>query len=142
MIGGQCIDLTTEGREVTLALLEEMDAGKTVALIDAACRMGCVAAGAGEKELAAAAIYARGLGLAFQIRDDVLDVLGDAALLGKNTGMDEARDKRNYVTLLGVDKAQALVEEYTAQAEAALEEFDGDTSLLRELTDQLARRMH
>ena len=142
MIGGQCIDLTTEGAAVTLEVLEKMDVGKTVALIDAACRMGCVAAGAGESELAAARQYARGLGLAFQIRDDVLDVLGDAAQLGKNTGMDQARDKRNYVTLLGVEGAQALVEEYTAQAEAALDAFSGDTALLRELTDQLARRMH
>lgn len=142
MIGGQCIDLTTEGAAVTLEVLEAMDVGKTVALIDAACRMGCVAAGAGESELTAARDYARGLGLAFQIRDDVLDVLGDAVQLGKNTGMDQARDKRNYVTLLGVEGAQALVEEYTAQAEAALDHFSGDTALLRELTDQLARRMH
>ena len=101
MVGGQCIDLSSEGQEVDLSLLREMDQGKTVALISAACQLGCIAAGAGEEALQGARSYAEGLGMAFQIRDDVLDVLGDAAALGKNVGMDSARDKRNYVSLLG-----------------------------------------
>ena len=120
MVGGQCIDLSAGGQEVTIGLLKEMDQGKTVALIDAACRMGCIAAGAGEAQLAAASRYAQGVGMAFQIRDDILDVLGDAETLGKNTGMDAARDKRNYVSLLGVETAQELVESYTGQAVDAL----------------------
>ena len=79
MVGGQCIDLNSEGKDVDLALLREMDLGKTVALISAACQMGCVAAGAGEERLKSARSYAEGIGMAFQIRDDILDVLGDAA---------------------------------------------------------------
>ena len=140
MVGGQCIDLSSEGKDVTLPLLREMDEGKTVALISAACQMGCVAAGAGEAELKLAHRYAQGLGMAFQIRDDVLDVLGDAQSLGKNVGMDSARDKRNYVSLLGVEEAQRLVEEFTAQAVKALEGFGGDTAFLKEMALTLATR--
>ena len=140
MVGGQCADLTSEGTEVGLELLQAMDMGKTVALIDAACRMGCVAGAGDEKLLKAAARYAEGLGMAFQIRDDILDVRGSVERLGKNVGMDSIRDKRNYVSLLGVEKAQALVDEYTASALAALNEFPGDTSFLRELALLLAQR--
>ncbi len=140
MVGGQCIDLDSEGKDVDLSLLREMDQGKTVALISAACQMGCVAAGAGEEILKHAHRYAEGVGMAFQIRDDILDVLGDAETLGKNVGMDSARDKRNYVSLLGVEKAQQLVDSFTSQAEEALNAFSGDTSFLRELARSLATR--
>ncbi len=140
MVGGQCIDLKSEGGEIDLALLRTMDLGKTVALISAACRMGCIAARADKPLLEAAEKYAEGLGMAFQIRDDILDVLGDSQKLGKNVGMDSIRDKRNYVSLLGVEESQALVEEYTAQAEKALKAFPGDSSFLRELAQSLARR--
>ena len=140
MVGGQCIDLDSEGKTVDLDLLREMDLGKTVALISAACQMGCVAAGAGEDALENARRYAEGVGMAFQIRDDILDVLGDAASLGKNVGMDAARDKRNYVSLLGVENAQRLVDSFTAQAEQALDAFPGDTGFLRELARSLATR--
>ena len=140
MVGGQCIDLDSEGKTVDMDLLREMDLGKTVALISAACQMGCVAAGAGEDVLENARRYAEGVGMAFQIRDDILDVLGDAASLGKNVGMDAARDKRNYVSLLGVEKAQSLVDSFTAQAEQALDAFPGDTGFLRELARSLAAR--
>lgn len=140
MVGGQCIDLDSEGKSVDLSLLREMDQGKTVALISAACQMGCVAAGAGGKILENARHYAEGVGMAFQIRDDILDVLGDAQTLGKNVGMDSARDKRNYVSLLGVKEAQKLVDSFTSQAEEALSAFPGDTSFLRELARSLATR--
>ncbi len=140
MVGGQCVDLKSEGQAAELSLLLSMDTGKTVALIEAACRMGCIAAAAGEKEQEAAGRYALGLGMAFQIRDDILDLLGDPQKLGKNVGMDAARDKRNYVSLLGAGKAQQLVREYTEQAVSALEVFSGDTAFLRELVQSLENR--
>ena len=140
MVGGQCVDLSAQGKEVDLSLLQQMDLGKTVALISAACQMGCIAAGAGDGQLEAARHYAEGLGMAFQIRDDILDVEGDAKTLGKNVGMDSARDKRNYVSLLGVEEAHRLVESYTDQAISALEAFAGDTAFLRELAVSLATR--
>lgn len=140
MVGGQCIDLKSEGQAADLELLLAMDTGKTVALIEAACRMGCIAAGGGEKEQEAAGRYAMGLGMAFQIRDDILDLLGDPQKLGKNVGMDAVREKRNYVSLLGVEKAQKLVKEYTEQAVSALSAFPGDASFLRELVRSLENR--
>lgn len=140
MVGGQCIDLKSEGMAVDLELLRAMDQGKTVALISAACLMGCIAAGGGAVQLEAAKLYAEGLGMAFQIRDDILDILGDPEKLGKNTGVDSAREKRNYVSLLGVERAQALVEEYTQQAVTALNSFSGNVAFLRELALTLAKR--
>lgn len=140
MVGGQCIDLKTEGESADLSLVKEMYLGKTVALISAACQMGCIAAGAPEDEINAAAAYAEGLGMAFQIRDDILDVTGSAEKLGKNIGMDIAHDKRNFVSLLGVEKSQALVEEYTDSAVKALEKFSGDATFLRDLAVGLAAR--
>ena len=140
MVGGQCVDLCTAGKEADLDLLRVMDQGKTVALIDAACRMGCIAAQAEESALSAAGRYAQGTGMAFQIRDDILDLTGSPEKLGKNTGMDAARDKRNYVTLLGVERAQELVDSYTAQAVEALKAFPGDSGFLRELALSLAGR--
>ena len=140
MVGGQCIDLCADGKDVDMELLKAMDQGKTVALISAACKLGCIAAGASEGLLEAAGKYAQGVGMAFQIRDDILDVLGDAGKLGKNTGMDSAREKRNYVSLLGVKRAQELVDGYTGEALLALKDFPGDSSFLREFALELAGR--
>lgn len=140
MVGGQCIDLQSDGKAVGLSVLKEMDLGKTVALIAAACQLGCIAADAEVSLLEAAGRYAEGIGMAFQIRDDILDVLGDAQTLGKNTGMDSKHEKRNYVSLLGVTAAQKLVEEYTAQALSALDAFSSDTAFLREFALHLAGR--
>ncbi len=140
MVGGQCIDLRSEREEISPEFLREMDLGKTVALISAACAMGCVAAGSGDGEIHGAERYAEGLGMAFQIRDDILDVLGDSQKLGKNVGMDSIREKRNYVSLLGVERAQTLVEEYTKKAVSALGVFPGDSSFLKELVENLSRR--
>lgn len=140
MVGGQCIDLCANGKTVDMELLQAMDAGKTVALISAACQMGCVAARAKEPLLDAARLYAQGVGMAFQIRDDILDVLGDAAKLGKNTGMDAVREKRNYVSLLGVEGAQKMVESYTAGALEALWAFPGDSGFLRNFALSLVGR--
>ena len=140
MVGGQCIDLQSEGREMTVPLLQAMDDGKTVALIDAACGMGCIAAGAGEEALRAARRYAYGLGMAFQLRDDILDVEGSADKLGKETGMDAARSKQNYVSLLGVEEAKRLVNEYTREAVDALKAFPGEKDFLESLALSLAAR--
>ena len=140
MVGGQCIDLCADGKDVDMELLKAMDQGKTVALIAAACKLGCIAAGASEGLLEAAGKYAQGVGMAFQIRDDILDVLGDAGKLGKNTGMDSAREKRNYVSLLGVKRAQELVDGYTGEALLALKDFPGDSSFLRDFALELAGR--
>ena len=140
MVGGQCIDLETENKEVALDTLYAKDTGKTANLIMAACMMGCIAAGADEKLVEAAKLYALKMGLAFQIRDDILDVTGSAEELGKNIGIDAQNGRCTYVSLLGLEKAQAMVEVYTAESLHALEVFDGDTAFLRDFAVRLASR--
>ena len=115
---------------------------KTGALILASCRMGCILAGAGEEQLRAADVYARSIGLAFQIVDDLLDVTGDAALLGKNTGMDSERGKSTYVSLLGVEKARETVERLTQTAVDALSVFGDSANDLAEFAVSLSHRDH
>lgn len=140
MVGGQCIDLETEDKSVSVDVLREKDTGKTANLIMAACMMGCIAAGADEKLVAAAKEYALHIGLAFQIRDDILDVTGNAEELGKNIGIDAQNGRCTYVSLLGLEEAQSLVDRYTAIALSALDCFDGDTEYLRTFAVQLAKR--
>ena len=113
MIGGQLRDLAGEGLSLSLAEREEIHSAKTGALIVASVRMGGLAAGAGEAQIAALERYGRAVGLAFQIMDDVLDVTSTTSALGKTTGRDAALGKSTYPALLGVEgarqRAQALI---------------------------------
>ncbi len=140
MVGGQCIDLSSAGKDVDMELLKAMDRGKTVALIRAACELGVIAADGSAESLGSAWVYSECVGMAFQIRDDILDVTGDAKKLGKNTGVDSARDKGNYVSLLGVERAQELVDMYTRKALEALDGCPGDGRFLKDLAMELAGR--
>ncbi len=140
MVGGQCIDLSSEGKDVSLDVLKQMNIEKTCALIKASCQMGAVVAGASEKEVEAAGVYAENLGMAFQIRDDVLDLIGDAKELGKNTGMDKTLEKCNYLSLLGLEKCTQLVDDYTQKAIEALSIFSGDTSFAKNLAIKMKER--
>jgi len=140
MVGGQCIDLETENQAVSLDVLYAKDTGKTANLIMAACMMGCIAAGAEDKLVEAARNYALHIGLAFQIRDDILDVTGSAEELGKNIGIDAQNNRCTYVSLLGIEKAQQMVDTYTDTALESLTVFSGDTGFLRDFALQLANR--
>lgn len=140
MIGGQVIDTTFEGK-MTEAELLDMYSMKTGALLKTACKMGCIAAGAGDEKIAAAELYAGKLGLAFQIIDDILDVAGDEKLLGKPIGSDSDNGKTTYVTLNGTENSRKAAEILTDEALNALEAFDG-TQFLKELTLFLLKRDH
>ena len=140
MVGGQCIDLETENQVVPLDVLRVKDTGKTANLMMAACMMGCIAAGADEERVEAAKDYALHIGLAFQIRDDILDVVGSAEELGKNTGIDAQNSRCTYVSLLGLERAQEMVDAYTAAALDALTVFSGDTAFLHDFAVGLATR--
>jgi len=107
MVGGQWLDLEAEGRRLELAELTAVHRGKTGALIRAACILGGLAAGAGERAVAALAAYGEEIGLAFQIADDVLDATGTSDQLGKTAGRDRALAKSTYVSVLGVGGARA-----------------------------------
>lgn len=140
MAGGQAIDLMSEGKHISMETLQKMDECKTGALIRAAAKMGCILAGAENGLVHAADEYAAAVGFAFQIVDDILDVKGNAAALGKPVGSDRENEKSTYVFLLGPEKAQKAVTQLTEDAVRALEAFSGDTSYLRTLAMELACR--
>lgn len=140
MIGGQVIDLLNENNpEADFETLQLMDSLKTSALIEAACVLGCIAAGADEDKFNAARVFAQNIGLAFQIKDDILDVTSSLEKLGKLTGSDIQNGKSTYVTLLGVEKCQELVEKLTEEAMDSLNEFENNQAL-KEYAEFLAHR--
>lgn len=138
MIGGQVIDTLYTG-DITEKLLLDMYDMKTGALLKAACRMGCIAAGADNELLSHADRYAERLGLAFQIKDDILDVYGDEKLLGKPVGSDEKSGKLTYASLNGFEKSRKTAERLTNEALAELDFFENN-EFLRELTVYLLKR--
>ena len=139
MVGGQVLDLEGESRPLEADYIHQLQQMKTGALLRAACLMGVTTAGGSREMVQAAAEYADGVGLAFQIRDDILDVIGDAQKLGKATGMDE--HKNTFVRLYGVERCQKMVEEETDRAVAALSAFQ-TPEFLRDLAHWLVRRDH
>lgn len=140
MVGGQAIDLESEGKHIPMELLKKMHMGKTGALFRAALRSGAILAGADEKQLQALTEYAEAFGLAFQITDDILDVTGDEAVIGKPVGSDERNDKSTYVTLTSLGEARKLVADAVEQGEKALAGFGPEADFLRGLLDFLVKR--
>jgi len=142
MVGGQAIDLASEGHRIPMELLRKMHMGKTGALFRAAIRSGAILGGASDTQLAALTRYADAFGLAFQITDDILDVVGDEAALGKPIGSDERNHKSTYVTLLSLEKAQALAKSTVDEALDALSGFGDEAAFLRALVQMLIDRNH
>ncbi len=127
MVGGQVLDIQSEDRLLTEQEVLDIQTRKTGALIRAACAMGAIAGGATPEQYDAACQYAAGLGLAFQIRDDMLDVIGSAEELGKSVGTDQ--DKNTFVCLYGLQQCEELVKKYTDYAVSALQCFPEAESL-------------
>ena len=142
MIGGQVIDLLSEDRHADIDRLKVMDSLKTGAMIAAACKIGCIVAGADEKYIKAAEEYASYIGLAFQIVDDILDVTGDAEKLGKPVGSDIENGKSTYVSLLGLEASKNSVNELTEKAKQSLNVFNGKADVLISFADKLAARQN
>ena len=140
MVGGQAIDMESEGKSITMDELRKMHMGKTGALFRAAIRSGAILAGAGEKELNALTRYAEAFGLAFQITDDILDVIGDENEIGKPVGSDERNHKSTYVTLTSLEKARQLAKDAVDEAVLALEPFGDKAWFLKELVEFLISR--
>ena len=137
MVGGQVLDICSEERLLTEEEVLAIQSRKTGALIKAACQLGVIAAGGTPKQLEAAGRFASSLGLAFQIRDDMLDVIGNEQELGKAVGTDAV--KNTFVRLYGLDKCEELVNSYTNDALDALSVFP-DHQFLRDLALELTRR--
>ena len=140
MVGGQAIDLESEGKHVPMETLKKLHMGKTGALFRAAIRSGAILAGADEKQLADLTAYADAFGLAFQITDDILDVVGNEAVIGKPVGSDERNDKSTYVTLTSLETARELAAQVVADGVKALEGFGDKALFLRELLESLLAR--
>lgn len=140
LVAGQAMDLGAEGAAVDAAVLERMHEGKTAALMTASVVMGGIAANATADQLEALRTYGRHFGLAFQIVDDVLDVVGDEAKLGKHVGADEARGKVTAVAVHGLDGARALAAQHVEKALAALGPFGEDGALLAAIAQEMLGR--
>lgn len=140
MVGGQMLDLEAENRRISMEELRRVHMGKTGALFRAALRCGAILAGASERQLAALTAYADHFGLAFQITDDILDVIGTAEDIGKPVGSDEKNHKSTYVTLTSLDEAQSLARQTVESAVDALHIFGDEAAFLRELVLYLVLR--
>lgn len=139
MVGGQVIDLKYESETPDLQQLLSVHRLKAGALISAACLLGCIAAGADDEKIAAASAFAYDLGVAFQIKDDILDVVGSTEALGKPVGSDAENNKTTYVTVRGMENAQKDVEMLTSAAVSRLNAFE-NTDFLKTLALYLVNR--
>ncbi|MDQ7095799.1 polyprenyl synthetase family protein [Desulfosporosinus sp. PR] len=142
MVGGQVLDIAGEGKQLSLAEIEEIHKGKTGALLTVSARLGGILAGAAEQEIEALTRYAQALGLAFQIKDDILDVVGDSETLGKPVGSDLRQGKSTYVSLLGLEEATRQLHSQTEKAQAALKLLGEKSAFLSELAVYIEQRQH
>lgn len=140
MVGGQVLDLQSENKKLPLEKLQHLHASKTGAMITVSVRAGALLGGASEDTLAALTRYGERIGLAFQIADDILDVVGDEVALGKPIGSDEAHNKSTYPALLGLDRAKELAQETVEEAVTALEGFGDEAHTLRQLARYIVDR--
>lgn len=138
MVGGQVLDVQSENRELNEQEVLDIQSRKTGALIRAACAMGAIAGGASKEQYDAACQFAAGFGLSFQIRDDILDVIGTQEVLGKGVGTDAK--KNTFVRLYGLQKCETLVQSYTDYAISALNVFS-DADFLISLLQAMTNRM-
>lgn len=137
MVGGQVLDIMSEQRELSEQEVLDIQKRKTGCLISAACALGVLAGGGTDVQFDAACQFAAGIGLAFQIRDDMLDVIGNSEELGKAVGVDAA--KNTFVKLYGLPKCEEMVQKYTAYSINGLKAFD-DSDFMQDLAEELVSR--
>lgn len=140
MVGGQVMDLESENLRLGVEELRGLHARKTGALIRASVRVGAMVAGGGIAQIEALTRYGEAIGLAFQIADDILDVVGDEHAIGKPVGSDEAKQKSTYPAAAGLDGARALASQAVGEAVAALKYFGGEAGTLRALAQYIIER--
>ncbi len=144
MIAGQMLDLQTDktpelSNEQVIKHIEEM---KTGCLIAYACQAGAILGNASNEEYNIITDYARKIGIAFQISDDILDVIGDSKLMGKTLGKDEQQGKLTFVSLYGLDKAKSIADSLISDAKKSISSFSNDTTNLTDLADFIINRNH
>lgn len=142
MVGGQVADMEAEGTEITIDGLEYIHVHKTGKLLAASVLAGAILANATEKQKQLLEMFSRHLGLAFQIRDDILDIEGDQETIGKPVGSDEGNDKNTYPALLTLQGAKQKLEQEITDAETILEKLGWKGSFLSEITQMIAKRIN
>ncbi|OOM80987.1 farnesyl diphosphate synthase [Clostridium puniceum] len=140
MIGGQVVDILSEGKTISKEELQYMHAKKTGALIKGSVLAGAILANAPESDLNALEEYGEKLGLVFQIKDDILDVIGDAKILGKNVHVDEENDKTNFISIFGLEKCNELCKTLSEECIKILKNLTVNAECLIELTYALLNR--
>jgi len=140
MVGGQVVDIESEGKEVDFATLEYIHTHKTGALLRGSVRVGALAANADEDQLGALTRYGTDVGLAFQIADDILDIVGDEKEIGKDVGSDIERGKKTYPSFVGLDESRLRARELADSAIASLDMFGDAAKPLRVLADYIVSR--
>lgn len=142
MVGGQVADMLGEDKDLNLKELQYIHIHKTGKLLTCSVLSGAILAGASEEQMEHLKTFAHHLGLAFQIRDDLLDVSGDESVIGKRVGSDEESQKTTYPSLLGMKGAEEALNQQYQQARDALKKVGGRTQILEELTDMIVKRNH
>jgi geranylgeranyl diphosphate synthase type II len=142
MVGGQVLDLDGEGKDLTLSEIEDINRKKTGALLQVSVRLGAILGGGREDQIETLTRYAQALGLAFQIKDDILDIEGDSQILGKPVGSDQKNAKATYPFLMGLEKARECLHAQTSKALEALECFGERGRFLAQLAEYMKNRQH
>lgn len=142
MVYGQAIDIAAVNQTLTLPQLEHMHRHKTGAMITASVLMGAMTAGATEQQLDALKTYGEAVGLAFQVQDDILDATTNTAVLGKQQGSDQIRNKPTYLSLLGIDAAREKAAELHSRSLTALADFNASADQLRAIASYIVKRKY
>lgn len=140
MIGGQVVDIESEGKSIDMDKLDFIHMNKTAAIIVGCMRAGAIVGGATDEQLENITEYAKNIGLSFQIVDDILDVIGDEVKLGKKVGSDIDNDKSTYPSLIGLEKSKEIASKLILEAKMSIGNFDKDREFLNGLADYIVDR--
>lgn len=140
MIGGQVVDIESEGKSIDMEKLDFIHMNKTAAIIIGCMRAGAIIGGASEEELENVTKYAKNIGLSFQIVDDILDIVGDEAKLGKKVGSDIDNEKSTYPSLIGLEKSKETANKLIVEAKMSIDYINKDSEFLNNLADYIVDR--
>ncbi|WP_270504609.1 polyprenyl synthetase family protein [Paraclostridium sordellii] len=140
MIGGQVVDIESEGKKIDMDKLDFIHMNKTAAIIIGCMRAGAIIGNATDKQLEDITKYAKNIGLSFQIVDDILDIVGDEAKLGKNVGSDVDNEKSTYPSLIGLEKSKEIANQLIKEAKASINQISKDNAFLNGLAEYIVDR--
>ncbi|CEK31468.1 geranyltranstransferase [[Clostridium] sordellii] len=140
MIGGQVVDIESEGKKIDMDKLDFIHMNKTAAIIVGCMRAGAIIGNATDKQLEDITKYAKNIGLSFQIVDDILDIVGDEAKLGKNVGSDIDNEKSTYPSLIGLERSKEVANQLIKEAKASINQISKDNAFLNGLAEYIVDR--